>query len=130
MEFLIKELLDSVAGVDWSPGTYPQSLARIKERPAAAWGVVIGSGSGTSTVRQAIIETTITISLWAGTAEVRMAFKDALRELFAGTGFLVQLPSDTEMTLDSEGKQTAYVSNMSFKGWIDTQTGWVYQNNG
>lgn len=130
IELLIKNLLDSVPGIDWSPGTYPQTLANLKQRPAAAWGVVTGSGSDTSTMRQAIIETTVTISLWTSTAEQRAETKSSLRELFANTGFLVQLPSDTEMTLDQDGKQTAYVSNMAFKGWIDMQTYWVYQNNG
>jgi hypothetical protein len=130
IELLIKQLLEGVDGVDWRPGTYPQTLANINERPVAAWGVIVGSGSGTSTVRQAIIETTVTVSLWAGTPEQRAAQKAALRELFADTGFLVQIPSDTEISLDEKGKQTVYVSNMSFKAWIDTQTGWVYQNNG
>lgn len=120
IESLIKNLLDSVPEIGWSPGTYPQTLAKLKEKPAAAWSVVTGSGD--------IVETTVAISLWTSTAEQRAVFKAALRELFADTGFLVQLPSDTEISLDQEGKQTAYVSNMSFKGWIDTQTGWVYRS--
>jgi len=123
---LIKGLIDTIAGVDWSPGEFPQSLANIASIPAGSWGVNASSGGSTSTRREALINTRVTISVWAGTAEVRAAVENAVRAAFVATGFSVVATNPREVALP--GKFTAYVGSLSITGLIDTQTYWVYQS--
>ncbi|MEG1525703.1 MAG: hypothetical protein RR475_11905 [Clostridia bacterium] len=46
-------------------------------------------------------------------------------DAFTGVGFSALLPSDAEILLSDDS--AAFVTNMTFKGWIDTTTYWVYQ---
>ena len=55
IEQLIKQLLEAITSVTWTPGTYPQSLATMKIKPVGAWGVTTGSGQATSTRRLATV---------------------------------------------------------------------------
>lgn len=125
IEQLIKEIIDGIVGVAWSPGMYPQKINQLKSMPAGAWSVVTGSGSSTSTRRLATVETSVQISVWAADAAVRAALKSAIMQTFTGVGFTALIPSDAELTVADES--TAYVSSMTFRAWIDTATGWVYQ---
>lgn len=126
IEQLIKEIIDGIAGIDWSPGTYPQRLNTIRQSPAGAWSVTTGSGLSTSTRRMATIETSVQISIWASNPALRATCKSAVMAAFAAFGFLALVPSDAEVVIEAE--TTAYVSSMTFRAWIDTVTGWVYQN--
>ncbi|HWQ98925.1 MAG TPA: hypothetical protein VN538_12655 [Clostridia bacterium] len=126
IEQLIKQLIDAIASVTWTPGTYPQSLAGIKTKPAGAWGVTTGTGQTTSTRRLATAETNVSLSVWSATPEARAAAKAACMDALTSIGFTALVPSDAEIVL--EDQSTAYISNMLFRAWIDTVTGWVYQN--
>ena len=126
IEVLIKEILDEIPGVNWSPGTYPLDLTTITQAPAAAWVVTTGSGIATSTDREAVLETSVTISLWTGDADTRATVKETIRQKFTDCGFLARMPSDTEIKLPDQN--TAYVSVLAFSGWIDMRTYWVYQS--
>jgi len=126
IEQLIKAIIDAIAGIDWSPGTYPQRLNNIRQSPAGAWSVTTGSGLSTSTRRMATIETSVQISIWTSSPALRAACKSAVMSAFAAVGFLALVPSDAEVVIEAE--TTAYVSSMTFRAWIDTATGWVYQN--
>ena len=105
---------------------YPQSLVGIKTKPAAAWNVALGGGQTTSTRRTATIETNVSITNWCATPEARVAAKTAAQSALTAVGFNALMPSDAEVLL--EDKSTAYVSSLIFRAWIDTETGWVYQN--
>jgi len=74
----------------------------------------------------ATIETSVQISIWAASPALRAACKSAVMASFATVGFLALVPSDAEVVIEAE--TTAYVSSMTFRAWIDTATGWVYQN--
>jgi len=126
IEQLIKQLIDAITSVMWTPGTYPQSLAGIKTNPAGAWGVTVGTGQTTSTRRLATAETNVSLSVWCATPEARAAAKAACMEAFTSVGFTALLPSDAEVVI--EDQSTAYITNMTFRAWIDSVTGWVYQN--
>jgi hypothetical protein len=126
IEALIKQLLEEITSVTWTPGTYPQSLAGIKTKPAGAWGVTTGTGQTTSTRRLATVETNVSVSIWCATPEVRAAAKAACMTAFTTVGFTALVPSDAEVII--EDQSTAYVTNLTFRAWIDTTTGWVYQN--
>lgn len=126
IEELVKQIIDAIASVTWTPGTYPQSLAGIKAKPAGAWGVTTGTGQTTSTRRLATVETNVSLSVWSATPEARAAAKAACMAALTSVGFTALVPSDAEVTL--EDVSTAYVTNMLFRAWIDTDTGWVYQN--
>lgn len=126
VEILIKELLDEISDVLWTPGTYPLDLTQIVNSPAAAWIVTTGSGISTSSDREAVLETSVTISLWTGDADTRASVKETIRQKFTGCGFLARLPSDTQVKLPDQN--TAYVSILTFSGWIDMRTYWVYQS--
>lgn len=126
IEQQIKELLEAITSVTWTPGTYPQSLAGIKTKPAGAWGVTTGTGQSTSTRRVATIETNVSVSIWCATPEARAAAKSAAMNALTAVGFTALVPSDAEVII--EDNSTAYVSSMTYRAWIDTVTGWVYQN--
>lgn len=126
IEDLIKQLLDAITSITWTPGTYPQSLAAIKTKPAGAWGVVSGSGNTTNTRRLATVETNVSASIWCATPEARAAAKAAVMAALTGVGFVALVPSDAEVVIEDDS--TAYVSSMTFRAWIDTVTGWVYQS--
>ena len=126
IEQLIKEIIDGIVDIDWSPGSYPQRLNTIRQSPAGAWSVTTGSGLSTSTRRMATIETSVQISIWTSNPALRAACKSAIASAFASIGFLALVPSDAEVVIEAE--TTAYVSSMTFRAWIDTATGWVYQN--
>jgi len=125
IEQLIKEIIDEITQVEWFPGAYPQRLTAIREKPAGAWSVATGTGQSTSTRRLATIEATVTLSLWSATPEARAEAKAAAMAALTGVGFLALVPADAEVALDDQ--TTAYVSVMTFRGWIDTVTYWVYQ---
>ena len=126
IESLIKQLLEAITTITWTPGAYPQSLATMKTKPAGAWGVTTGSGQATSTRRLATVETNVSASVWCATPEARAAVKSAVLTALSNVGFVALVPSDAEVVL--EDQSTAYVSSMTFRAWIDTVTGWVYQN--
>ena len=65
IEQQIKEIIDGIADIDWSPGTYPQRLNTIRQSPAGAWSVTTGSGLSTSPRRMATIEPSVQISVWS-----------------------------------------------------------------
>ena len=44
IEELIKELIDEINGIAWSPGAYPQDITGIKAGPVGAWTATAGSG--------------------------------------------------------------------------------------
>ena len=127
IEGLIKEVLDEITAITWSPGMYPQSIAAFTEQPIGAWTVATGTGQSTSTRRLATVETTVNVSLWCASAEARAEAKQSVLSALVAVGFLALVPSDAEVVLDG-GKATAYVSSMVFRAWIDTATGWVYQH--
>lgn len=126
IELLIKQIIDEITQVDWSPGMYPQKLDAIQTKPAGAWSVTTGSGQSTSTRKLATVETSIQISIWAADAAIRAAVKSLVMNAITGVGFKALVPSDAEVVIKAE--QTAFVSSMTFRAWIDTATGWVYQN--
>lgn len=126
IELLIKQIIDEITQADWSPGMYPQKLDGIQTKPAGAWSVTTGSGQSTSTRRIATVETSIQISIWAADAVARAEMKSLVMNAITGVGFKALVPSDAEVVIKAE--QTAFVSSMTFRGWIDTATGWVYQN--
>lgn len=126
IEQLIKQLLDAITSITWTPGTYPQSLAAMKTKPAGAWSVTTGSGNATSTRRIATAETNVSTSIWCATPEARAAAKSAVMNALTAVGFVALVPSDAEVII--EDQSTAYVSSMTFRAWIDTVTGWVYQS--
>jgi len=126
IEELIKELIETITTVTWTPGTYPQSIATMKTKPVGAWGVTVGTGQTTNTRRLATVETNVSASVWCASPELRAAVKEAVLNTLSGVGFVALVPYDAEVTL--EDQSTAYVSNMTFRAWIDTVTGWVYQN--
>ena len=125
VEQLIKELIDEITGISWSPGSYPPDASGIKQTPAGSWTVGTGSGDSTSTRRMATVETTVAISLWCGSADMRADAKRSVMNAFVTVGFTSLIPSDAEILLSDES--AAFVTNMTFKGWIDTTTYWVYQ---
>ncbi|MEG1756768.1 MAG: hypothetical protein RRZ24_11140 [Clostridia bacterium] len=125
VEQLIKELIDEITGVSWSPGSYPPDTSGIKQTPAGSWTVGAGSGASTSSRRMATVETTVAIALWCGSADARADTKRSVMDAFTGVGFSALLPSDAEILLSDDS--AAFVTNMTFKGWIDTTTYWVYQ---
>lgn len=126
IEELIKQLLEAITSITWTLGTYPQSLAGMKTKPAGAWGVTTGTGQTTSTRRLATVETNVSISVWSATPEARAAAKAACMNALTTVGFTALVPSDAEVVL--EDQSTVYVASMVFRAWIDTVTGWVYQN--
>lgn len=126
IEQLIKQLLEAITSITWTPGTYPQSLATMKTKPVGAWGVTTGSGSTTSTRRVATVETNVSTAIWCATPEARASAKAAVMAALTMIGFVALVPSDAEVVI--EDQSTAYVSSMTFRAWIDSVTGWVYQS--
>jgi len=122
IELLIKQILDGIAGVAWSPGAFSQTPAR----PFGTWAVSAGSGLSTSTRRMATLETTVRVSIWTDDPAARARLKSEVAQAFSNVGFTVLAPNDAEETGGTE--QTLYTSAMTFRAWIDTATGWVYQN--
>ncbi len=125
IEALIKEIIDEIAGMDWSPGSYPKTLADIKTRPACCWWVNTAGGGSTSTRPEAYVRTTVSINVWAATAEARAEASAAIRAAFIGCGFGAGLGGQHEMGVTVD--QTAYVATLSYSGLIEPATYRVYR---
>jgi hypothetical protein len=126
IESLIREVVDEITGLDWSPGAYPQTLANIKTRPVGCWWVTTATGGSTSTRPEAYVRTTVRIDVWAATAEARASAADVVRAAFIGCGFSAAPSGQHEVGLPAE--QVAYVASLTFNGLIDLTTNWVYRS--
>lgn len=128
MEELIKEVIDEIGGLDWSPGAYPQTLANIKAKPAGCWRVTTASGGSTSTRPDAYVRTTVSIDVWADTAEARAAAVAAIRTVFVGCGFGAGLGGQHEVGIaEKPAVQVAYVANLTYTGLVEPATYRVYR---
>ena len=118
MEEIIKELIDEITGIEWSYGAFPASLANIRTQRIGNWSVVY--------MDQVIAtEVTVTVSLWASTPEARAEMTGDTRDVFLRYGFEERTPASTEMLLPNN--EAACLATLTFHGFIDKTTNWVYK---
>lgn len=118
MEEIIKDLIDLITGITWSYGAFPASLANIRTQKIGNWSVVYAD-------RVIATEVTVTVSLWAATAETRADMIADTRTVFLRYGFEEKVPASTEMILPNN--EAACLATLTFHGFIDKTTYWVYK---
>lgn len=114
METEVKALVDTVnALISWSPG-FPQDFAELTpEQGIGAWKVKKnGVGIRTSSNREWSSSVTIEIQIWAATAELRLAYKQAVDSVFGALFNRSSAGGDLEETLNTQA--TAYRSILNY----------------